>query len=334
MVRALGGAPVITRQQFFASLILVAVGLTGERALALDVPLVYVRCPRSDAPRDFTVDVTIGGVTTPQTRTMHGLDIYDVLPDVTHLLGDFSASCDLMLQRPDGTEQVLYDCSSHTSEEAACSAMDPAVSFDAKTVAFTVFRGLPAQLTSQVSSKVIDPKAENNDRPWLPLSSYVLKTTEAALYLVDVASGKVTSLPHEPETFDTAPTFLPNGRLAFTSTRDGHRGTLVFGTNSVRVGTRIWSMDLDGRNLDLSSHHSNTVEEHPYVLRDGRVAYSSWQSFGGLPFRYDNGSPGGFTTLDNLFHIYTQHPDGAALFAFFGQHAGDHTPEPSPHFVG
>src|SRR5690606_36989552 len=154
------------------------------------------------------------------------------------------------------------------------------------------------------------PAAENTTSPRFTLPNRVLAATEAQLHLVDVASGEVRALPHVEGAFDAGPAFLPNGRLAFTSTRDDSSSTLVYSTNATRPGTRIYAMDLDGRNVDLSSHHALAQEQHPYVLRDGRVAYSSWQIFGGLAFRHTNGAPGGFTTTSNLFHIYTQHPDG------------------------
>ncbi|HHL31404.1 MAG TPA: hypothetical protein ENJ41_02375 [Oceanospirillales bacterium] len=90
------------------------------------------------------------------------------------------------------------------------------------------------------------------------------------------------------------------------------------------IGTRIWTIESDGSNPDLASHHSLSQEQHPFMLKDGRLAYSSWQIFGAKPFRYGNGAIGGFDTLQNLFHIYTQSPDGAHNFAFYGQHSGDH----------
>ncbi len=313
-----------------ASIALLAASLAPLSARA-DVPIVYTRCARTDASMDVTMDVTVDGVTRPATRTMRGLDVYDVLPDVSHLLGDFTGPCDLVYRDEAGSERVLYDCSSGSTDEAGCAAMDPAVSFDARTVAFTVFRGPLEHARESIVPRVIDPRAADAPYQYVTLPSRLLRSTEAQLYLVDVATGALTALPHTPDTYDTAPAFLPNGRLAFTSSRDGNRATLVFGAGTSRLGMRIWTMDLDGRNVDLASQHSTGVDEHPFVLRDGRVAFTSWQVFGGLPFRHTNGSPGGFTTLDNLFHIYTQRPDGAEVFAFYGQHAGDHTPVTETH---
>ncbi len=293
------------------------------------VPIVYVRCPRTTDVVEMSGDITIGGVPQRATRTMRGFDAYDVLPDVTNFLTGFTAPCDLVYREASGEERVLYDCSSTSTEEASCAAMDPAVSFDGRTIAFSVFRGSLAPYRQNINGRVLDPSADSERAAMVSPAFFPnrrLDATGAQLYLVDVATGETTELPGLDAVFDTGPAFLANGRLAFTSTRDGNTSTMVWGTNSSRPGTRIWTMDLDGRNVDLASHHSLSMEEHPYALRDGRLAYSSWQIFGGLPFRYTNGTVGGFTTIANLFHIYTQTPDGAVNFPFYGQHSGDHAP--------
>jgi len=278
-------------------------------AHAQDDPIAYVRCPR-----------TTESVTLPNGATFMGVDIYDVLPDVSEFFSGFNAPCDLVLRQPDGSEEILYDCTSSSTDEAGCAAMDPAVSFDGERIAFAVFRGplVPGSTNFSV--------AIGGDDGWHDLPSRRISATEAQLLVVDVATGEITELPHVPDTFDAGPAWLPDGRLAFTSSRDGNRSTMVFGTNSARLGSRIFAVDPDGRNLDLASHHGLSQDQHPLVLQDGRVAFSSWQIFGGLTFRYTNGSPGGFGTIGNAFNIYVQAPDGAAPFAFYGQHCGDHSP--------
>lgn len=293
----------------FAPWSLAGVLLAPTYARAQDDPIAYVRCPR-----------TTETLTLPGGTTLTGIDIYDVLPDVTNFFGGWNAPCDLVLRDPDGTERVLYDCSTDSTDAASCTAMDPAVSFDGETIAFSVFHG-----TLEPGSEAFSVEV-GGDGSFVDLPSDRLQTTEAQLVLVDVATGEITELPHVPGTIDAGPAWLPDGRLAFTSTRDGNRTTMVFGTNNPAPGSRIWTVDPDGRNLDLASHHSLSQEQHPLVLADGRVAYSSWQIFGGITFRYTNGSPGGFGTIGNQFSIFVQSPDGAEPFAFYGQHCGDHSP--------
>lgn len=306
------------------SFIGIALGITAHAEA--QVPIVYVRCARTTATVEVTGEVVVGGVRRTATRTMRGLDVYDALPDVVNFDSNFTAPCDLMMRDAAGSERVLFDCSSTSSDAASCAAMDPSVSFDGGTVAFTVFRGTLRQLSENVHARVIDPRAENTDMFSTRYPNRVLVSTEAQLQLVDVATGVVTALPHTPGTYDSGPAFLPDGRITFTSSRDGSTATMPFGTNSSRRGTRLYAMDIDGRNVDLVSPHGLAMDEHPFVLRDGRVAFSSWQIFGGITFRYTNGTPGGFGTIGNQFPIFTQHPDGAETFAFFGQHAGDHRP--------
>lgn len=304
---------------------IVSIGIAAP-VTAQDVPIVYVRCARTTQTLDVTGTVVVGGTPRTVTRTMRGLDIYDVLPDVTHFYGGFSAPCDLVHRDEHGNERVLFDCSSSSTDAASCAAMDPAISFDGQTVAFTVFRGPLTTMSENVHASVLDPAAENDDHTSVRYPNRYLDATEAQLHLVDLASGVVTALPHESGVFDSGPAFLPSGRLAFTSTRDASTSTLVFGTYGSERGSRLYSMDLEGRDLELDSPHGLSMDEHPFVLADGRVAFSSWQIFGARTFNYGNGSPGGFDTIHNHFTIFTQTPDGALQFAFWGMHAGDHEP--------
>ena len=73
----------------------------------------YVRCARTVDTLEVTGTVTVGGVQKEVTRELHGLDVLDaLLPDVTN-----------------------------STETQACAALDPVVSFDGRTIAFSVFRG-------------------------------------------------------------------------------------------------------------------------------------------------------------------------------------------------
>ncbi|KGJ96794.1 Ig-like domain-containing protein [Colwellia psychrerythraea] len=313
------------KAKFINSIILVFVFFLQAKAFAQD-PIVYSRCARTTATFDLQADVTINGQVQQASRLMKGLDIYDVLPDVTNFFGDFSAPCDLMFRDDQGNERVLYDCSSTSTDANSCAALDPAVSFDGKTIAFSVFRGTLKNHALYIRHDIIDENADPTYTDKLDLPNKRLETTGAHLHTVDVATGALSIQPYEEGIYDSGPAFLANGRLAFTSNRDKHSTTVVWRSTGSKVGTRIWSVDLNWKNLDLSSHHSLSQEQHPYLLKNGRLAYSSWQILGAQPFRYTNGSIGGFNTLDNMFNIYSQFPDGAENFALFGQHSGSHYP--------
>ncbi|KGJ95942.1 PD40 domain-containing protein [Thalassotalea sp. ND16A] len=287
-------------------------------------PIVYSRCARTTDTIEISGNVTINGVSQAASRQMKGLDIYDVLPDVSNFFGDFTAPCDLVYRDGAGQEKILYNCSASSTDASACAALDPAVSFDGKTIAFSVFRGKLYQHRENVDFRVLEPTADAGNIGWTDLPNKKLKSNGAHLHTVDVATGALSVNPFEPGIYDSGPAFLANGRIAFTSNRDGNTSTVVWRTTASAQGTRIWTIDQNWRNLDLASHHSLSQEQHPYLLKNGRLAYSSWQILGAKPFKYTNGSTGGFDTLANLFHIYTQNPDGGSNFAFYGQHSGDH----------
>ncbi len=293
-------------------------------AVPIDVPIVYIRCARTTAEVDITGPVTVNGVSMMKTRHMLGADIHDVMPDVTNFFSNFSAPCDLMYREPSGTERVLFDCSTTSTDAAACAAMDPSVSYDGKNIIFSVFRGKLVHPSENIHPQVLDPLATNTNYTGFTFPNKILQTKEAQLYIVNVATGEAKSLPHVADTIDAGPTYLPDGRITFTSTREAQRRSMVAGTNNAGATAQLWTADPDGRNADLASHHGLGGDEHPMVLRDGRVAYTSWQGMMSLPHRYGNGTVGGFTTIDNLFQLFVQSPDGANPFALYGQHAGDH----------
>ena len=289
------------------------------------VPIVYVRCERTTAPFVLDKNISVNGVRLKASKEFTGIDIYDVLPDVTNFFSNFSAPCDLVRRDADGTETVLFDCSGKSTNRSACAALDPAVSFDGKKIAFSVFRGTLAPLKKAINSRALNPNADTEPLSWHELPNKLLNATGAHLHIIDTTTNTITAMPYVPGIFDAGPTYTSRTRLSFTSNRDGNTSTVVWRTTGSRIGSRIWAIDTDWKNLDLSSHHSLSQEQHPIILQDGRLAFSSWQIFGGLPFRYSNGSAGGFTTIDNLFHIYAQSPDGAGLFPLYGQHSGDHS---------
>ena len=297
----------------------------SQWALAQD-PLVYSRCARTTADFELTAQVTIDGQLQQASRLMKGLDIYDVLPDVSNFFGDFSAPCDLIYRDEQGNERILYNCSATSTDEESCAALDAAVSFDGKTVAFSVFKGALYHHNLRIDHRIIAESAEQAYTDNITLPNKKLKTTGAHLHTVDIATGSLSINPFELGIYDSGPAYLANGRIAFTSNRDKHTTTVVWRSTLSKVGTRIWSIEQNWKNLDLASHHSLSQEQHPYLLKNGRLAYSSWQILGSQPFRHTNGSTGGFTTISNMFHIYTQFPDGAENFALFGQHSGDHQP--------
>lgn len=305
-----------------------------------DTPIVYARCERTTANLDITADVTINGQVQTVTRTLKHFDVYDTLPDVSNFFGDFNAPCDLMYRDSVGVETVIYDCSTASTDASSCAALDPAVSFDGNKIAFSVFHGSLYPLKQQINAQVVSHDADSENLGWHTFPNKRLLTTGAHLHVYDLTTAQTTEFPFVSGTYDSGPTFISNERLAFTSTRDKHKVTHIWGTGNTRDGTRIWTVDIDGKNPDLASHHSLSQEQHPIMLKNGKIVYSSWQVLMGIPFRHTNGSPGGFMTLDNLFNIFAQNPDGSHNFPVYGQHSGSGIPSyfgatnKASHFIG
>lgn len=303
------------------------------------VPIVYTRCARTELEAPITATVTVKGRPTTITKTLGHTDVLDVLPDVVNFYDGFTAPCDLILRDAAGRERTLYDCGTRSRETDTCAALDAAVSFDGKEIAFSLFRGRLERRAIEVPPEFFDPSATGNQSIRVQLPNAYLASRDAQLHLVDVATGTVIPLPHRAGVFDSGPAWLSNGRLAFTSTRSAQFSTPV--GSSQRLASQVFTMDRDGRNVEKASYHALAGEQHPLQLLDGRLAMSSWQLFGMLPYRGDNGSPGGLGTLANFFHVYSQHPDGANVFPLFGQHSGGHGTYPNApathfaaHFLG
>lgn len=194
--------------------------------------IVYSRCERTTATYELTGTVTINGQTQTITRTMKGLDVYDVLPDVTNFLTGFTAPCDLVYRDPAGVETVIYDCSSTSTQASSCAALDPSVSFDGKTIAFSVFRGSLKNHTEPIDTRVLHPDADKADLGWHTLPNKKLQTTGAHLHFYSIETQKTVAIPFTASVYDSGPAFISNTRVAFTSTRDEHTTTVVWGSTA------------------------------------------------------------------------------------------------------
>ncbi len=299
---------------------------TDTGGIAASTGMVYARCVRTTAPLEIEGDVVDAeGATSRVTRSIGYTDVYDELPRIG-ARGGFVAPCDLVFVDEDGTEEVLFDCSSIASDSRTCAAIEPTVSFDARKIAFSVWWGPIEHHELLALPQLLDPDAQGGDEAWTSLPNPALAATDAELHVIDRITGEDTVLPHVAGTFDTAPAFLANGRIAFVSTRTGLRGT------SVHVGSDPWSTSTeervgqlhsiapDGRDLQRMGTHGLSGESNPIALVDGRVAFVSRQLFGMLPYRYTNGSNGAAGAIGASFHVYAEDPDGARLTPLWGQH--------------
>lgn len=249
------------------------------QSLALDYDIVYVRYPAVDSE-------TKPFVTIPQ-----GEKPYDIAP-----------GADLMLLHPDGSEDVLVDCT-------VCSVMDPVISYDGKTVYYSLIEGAGRASSSWLYK--IDLSA---GKPYQAVRLTYDNGFDSFLY-----SGNSDSKHDQGDRRgirDMAPFPLADGRLVFTSNRAAitafHVETDAVVNSSVQ---QLYVMDdHDGSlntpakaNLHLLEHGNLHQVQHPIQLRDGRILFSTWQDVG-TKFIYA------------MTPLFTVHPDGSNLQQFTEPH--------------
>ncbi|HEX5734306.1 MAG TPA: BACON domain-containing carbohydrate-binding protein [Blastocatellia bacterium] len=209
---------------------------------------------------------------------------------------------DLVLLHPNGSEEVLFDGGPDGS------VMDPYVSYDARSVVFTYFPNV---------RNVNTQRGLNN--------TYALSFDGADIYRVDLVTRVVTRLTFQeftPNTgnganfdcsqsqtncprvgvFNTGPAFLPDGRIVFTSTRDNFVPNKM--TNGGQRAMQLYVMDGDGKNVEPIGFLNVSSAMHPFVLKDGRIAFTSWENMGARD--------------DRVFPLWAIWPDGTRFEPFSG----------------
>ncbi|HUU23894.1 MAG TPA: hypothetical protein VM389_15270, partial [Phycisphaerae bacterium] len=102
-------------------------------------------------------------------------------------------------------------------------------------------------------------------------------------------------------TDDIHPSYLPDGKIIFSSTRSEH--TVLCGGSSHLVAPTLHRMDADGGNVEQLTN-SPVSEFCPVALHDGRVMYHRWEYI-------DKGARVGKT-------IWTMLPDGSGCQEIYG----------------
>lgn len=292
----------------------------GDPNARLLNPIVYTRVPRTHG--DHTVILRDGS-----EFVLHSPDVWDRLPDSTHVFEGFNGPGQLVLRQPDGQEQILYDC---VKTETPCVPLDPAVSPNGEQILFAVYR---AESLSQAWSNGVD----------LP-NRYLNRATEAQLYRYDIPSGSLTPLAHEPGDFDVSPAWLPDGSMVFASTRaetnppQFDRGIVA---NRGREQPQIYRAAADGTEAVNITPHEVATAMHPYVLSHGRIAYSSHWLSHNLAYGSTNGSINWPGTLNNMWLVMDMDLRGGDMTALLGAHRHRfRTPDGRPntmkalHFLG
>ncbi len=245
----------------------------------VDYDIVYVRCPRK------------------------GDQLVNYLPEAfTPLLPE--PNSDLMLLHPNGSEEILF------SGGLNGAVMDPSISYDAQSVIFCYFPNVTNVNTQRRSD----------------YGGLAMSRDGADTYRMELATRKVTRLTFQefspntgnganydcsrPDTncpqvgvFNTGPAFLPDGRIVYTSTRDNYIPNKPKAHTGLRV-MQLWVMDGDGKNQHVIGHFNLSEAMHPFVLKDGRIIFTSWENMGSRD--------------DRSFMLWSIWPDGTNFDTFSG----------------
>jgi hypothetical protein len=201
---------------------------------------------------------------------------------------------DLVLLYPDGSEDVLVDCRTFTEPagngQVGNSVQDPSISFDGKTVYYSKYVGLHQGVSWHLDTAHCFIFKMRLDVP---------ADQRQEIQLTGLGRGFATDKPGTNTPSDAIPDFgirdlgpveAPGGRIVFTSNREAlvafHQGVLPnVSAISASTCSQLYSMlDHDGsrlnRSLRLIGYGSLHQDQHPIVLKDGRILFTHWDDAG------------------------------------------------------
>lgn len=273
------------------------VAATSPKNHGLTSSIVYTRVPRTIGSHQ----VSIKG----EPHTLTKADLWDTLPGVGRKFGNFNAPGQLVLRDRQGNETIIFDC---VTDNKPCVPLDPMVSLDGTKIAFSVYRSAKLQHAQR-------------DRASLPNVYLGRSGLESQIYIYELATGQLSKWPRLPGVNDISPAWLPDGRIMFSSTRNGFfRPRLnVIGSGSTRE-PRLFIADADGSNVVDVSPHEVTGAMHPFLLNNGRVAYSSHWLSHNLAYGTTNGGINWPGTVDNMWVLMDTDSHGGDMTALIGAH--------------
>lgn len=273
------------------------------QSVGIDYDIVYVRYPRRGD--NITIELP------------DGENPYSIIP-----------GADLVLLRPDGSEEILVDCRVEGEEsiaggEANCSVQDPMISFDGNWVYYAKYEAMGVIPANKFSTAWRTLTANSL---LFKMALNVPANQRQEIQLTTVGNGFATDKLAGNDASDAINNFgirdlgvtpLADGRLLFTSNRDAvvsYRQGVKGSVSNVSGATvsQIYIMDdHDGstpnKNLHLVGHGNLNHIQHPVMLKDGRVLFTNWDD-AGLRAEYATAT------------LYIDHPDGGHLEQFLEPH--------------
>ncbi len=288
-------------------ILLLFLAIHPSPAAAVDDGIVYVRVPRSMS------DIEIDDYQVSGSR-------YDTLPEVHFVKQNFNAPGQLIWRQDNGEETIIYDCMEGgqlpEQGDSTCVPMDPAISYDGRYLAFSVYHGW---YDKRRRLHLVPPSSGEVGK--LKRSYSGSHQSWAGIYIYDFVTGSLTAWPHQNRVWDTAPVWLPGNKMMFSSTRANIWGKWVTGLADRPSQLWIADVDADGtnpRNARNVDPHDQQNALHPVVHSSGRVFYSSHQT---NKIRIEVTSVGGnHQTPNNLWWLMSTDLRGGDLNAHLHAH--------------
>ena len=218
-------------------------------------------------PPEITYDIVY--VRAPR----HGDDQITKIPEVKDPIS-IEPGTDLMLLHPDGTEEVLVSGGNG-------GVLDPYVSFDGKWVFYAKVHDL-----TDINSARRDAARSGADIYKINLETreIIQLTFQEWTPNTGVGNWSTNHLSANPKgtnylgygIYNLGPAPLPNGKLIFTSSRNGFLANKKYTFPNLQ----LFVMDQDGANVEFVGHLNLGSALHPTVLMDGRVMFSSYEGQG------------------------------------------------------
>ncbi len=156
--------------------------------------------------------------------------------------------------------------------------------------------GKLTNLTNLESGDVADPEISYDGLKIL-FSMRKSSSERWHIYEMNVDGSNLTQLTFsQADDFD--PTYMPNGKILFTSNRPGFRDEY-----NIALVEVLHSMNRDGSDVEQISFNLSD-DFDPIITSSGAVAYTRWEHHGTM----------------NRFPVFTTNPDGCATFVLFGPH--------------
>jgi hypothetical protein len=274
-------------------------------AAAVEYPIVAVRAPRYG---DDTA-----------TRWQEVFDPIDGEPGT-----------DIVICHPDGTDEVLVDAGE------VGVAFDPCVSLDGQRIYYALIEDISVVNTQRRAQAarsgsdiwVIDLATRERTRlthqEWTPALGVAEWTRDATGKLDHLNAAVAQGHYLGYGIYNTGPCEVPGGRLIFTSSRNGYIAPKGLSFPNLQ----LYAMTTDGRNVEQVGHLNIGSALHPVLLKNGKIAWSSWEMQGwrddrnwGLWQSYPDGREWGPLASafagEYAWHFATQDPSGKIACALY-----------------